>query len=86
MKPMPHYIKVKHPSLSKPVYLEHPNLIKKDGLEFVSGYAIDKYGESKFVKDGCMIHVLQLGKGVKIIPQEMHKKYGVLENKKDGKS
>ncbi len=82
---MPHYIKVKHPSLSKPIYLEHPNLLRKDGLEFVSGYVIDKYGEPRIVKGGDVIHMLQLGNGVKIIPQEMHKKYGILGNKKEAK-
>ncbi len=56
------YVKVKHPSKKKPVYLEQAKLITKGDYIFISGYEIGKDCEPKIVKGGGVLHLLQVGK------------------------
>jgi len=73
------YVKVLHPSCKKAVYLELPKLVTKEGHQFISGYVCDKDGESKIVKGGSVMHLLQLGVSVKVIGMKPDNFYGIME-------
>jgi len=74
------YVKVIHPSEKKPVYLEQAKIVTKNGYTFITGYVVGKDAEPKIVKGGSVMHMLQLGEGVKIIEQAVNKMYGDLED------
>jgi methionine aminopeptidase len=73
------YAKVKI-GKAKPFYLEHVKRIKKSGMEFVSGYLVHKNGEPITHRGAVVMHLIQVGEGVKIVPQTMNKFYCELEN------
>jgi hypothetical protein len=75
------YVKVIHPSEKKPVYLEQAKIVSKNGFTFITGYVVGKDAEPKIIKGGSVMHMLQLGEGVKIIEQTVNKMYGDLEDK-----
>ena len=74
------YVKVKHPALKKAVYLENPKTIIKHGHTFVSGHVVNKQGDPVIVKGGSVMHLLEVGEGVQIIPQKFNPKYAELED------
>ena len=74
------YIKVKHPGLRKPVYLENPKTTAKGGHTFVSGHVVNKQGEPLIFKGGSVLHLLETGEGVKVTPQKFNNKYAELED------
>jgi hypothetical protein len=74
------YVKVKHPSVKKPVYLEQAKIVTKGEYTFVTGYEVYKDCEPKIVKGGGVMHLLQLGEGVEIIEQTVNKMYCELED------
>jgi len=80
-----HYVKVLHPSnKGKAIYLELPKFIDKGDMQFIAGYEfkLDANGEPKLAsKKGDIMHLMQLGEGVKIIGLEANKFYGNLEEK-----
>lgn len=74
------YVKVKHPSEKKLVYLEQAKIVTKNDISFITGYVVDKNAEPKIVKGGSVMHMLQLGEGVEITEQTVNKMYGDLED------
>jgi hypothetical protein len=73
------YVKVLHPAVKKAVYLEQPKLVTKDDIKFISGTECDKEGETKIVKGGTVMHLLQLGEGVTVIGMKHDNFYGIME-------
>jgi len=73
------YVKVLHPSSKQAVYLEQPKLVTKGDFKFISGTVCDKEGETKIVKGGTVLHLLQLGEGVKVIGMKHDNFYGIME-------
>jgi hypothetical protein len=79
------YVKVKyvtHNGKKVVVYLEQHNIITKGEYKFVSGYQINKQGEAVTVKGGSILHLIQIGEGVEVIPQMVSKTYGDLHDAK----
>lgn len=74
------YIKVKHPALKKPVYLENPKVVTKGSHSFISGLVVNKQGDAVIVNGGSVMHLLQIDETVQIIPQKFNLKYGDLED------
>lgn len=64
----------------KSVYLEQHKIIDKGITKFVSGYEVDKHSEGKIYKGGSILHLIQLGEGVEVIPQLQSKMYGDLHD------
>jgi hypothetical protein len=71
-------VKVLMKGKKKPVYLEQPKYIHKKGMDFIGGYEINQQGESKIVKGGAVLHLIELGEGVTVVPQKHSKMYGDL--------
>jgi hypothetical protein len=72
-----HYVKVSIKG-KKPIYLENAKYVKDQ--TFIAGYQIDKNGDgiaNKF--GGDILHLIQLGDGVKITNMETDKMYGDLK-------
>jgi hypothetical protein len=79
------YVKVKIKG-KKSIYLEQVKYLDKGGHKFVSGYEIDKYAESKILKgDTVVMHLIELGAGVTVVPQMQHKMYLELADLDEGK-
>ena len=74
------FVKVKHPGLKKAIYLENPKITVRGDYTFISGYVCNKNGDGKVVKGGSVLHLLQVGEGVEIIPQKFNNKYAELED------
>jgi hypothetical protein len=68
----------------KSVYLEQHRIITTPPLggstQMVTGYECNKQGESKIYKGGSILHLIQLGEGVTVIPQLQSKMYGDLHD------
>jgi hypothetical protein len=64
------------------VYLEQHKIIDKGEYKFVTGYEVNKQGEAKIVKGGSVLHFIQVGDGVEIVPQLVSKMYGDLHDVK----
>ena len=73
------YVKVLQPSNKKAVYLEQPKFVTKGDIKFISGTECDKEGETKIVKGGTVLHLLQLGEGVKVVGMKHDNFYGIME-------
>jgi hypothetical protein len=78
-------VKVLRQGRKKPVYLEQPKYISKKGMDFIAGYEINREGEPKVVKGGAVLHLIQLGEGVTVVPQKQSKMYGDLHDATEGK-
>jgi hypothetical protein len=78
-------VKVLRQGKKKPVYLEQPKFVSKKGMDFVAGYEINREGEAKVVKGGAVLHLIQLGEGVTVVPQKQSKMYGDLHDATEGK-
>lgn len=76
------------------IYLENSKIIDKSkgkimqllsqDIKFVTGYEVDKHGEAKQPPKGIdsVLHMIQLGDGVTVIPQLQSKMYGDLHDQK----
>lgn len=74
------FVKVKHPAnKGKWVFLEQPKIVTKGENKFLTGYEVTKDGESKEIKGGAVMHLLQLGEGVEIVGLKSNLTYGNLE-------
>lgn len=73
------YVKVKMCG-QRSVYLEQARYIR-DG-QFITGYQINKHGDSAMYKGGVIKHLIQIGDGVTVIPQKWNLKYAELEDQK----
>jgi hypothetical protein len=85
-----HYVKVKTPG-KKAIYLECAKFVTAGeqvaiyppptgGMTFLTGYQVNKEGDAILCKGGGIMHLIQVGPGVKIWPQETSKMYGWFEN------
>lgn len=60
------------------LYLEQAKYVRNG--TFIAGYQIDKRGESILYKGGSILHLIEVGEGVQVIPQKFNLKYAELED------
>lgn len=62
------------------VYLEQSRIVDRGEYKFVTGYECTAQGDAKSIKGGAILHLIQMGEGVTVVPQLQSKMYGDLHD------